>query len=138
MLLLALCSCSSGVTGVQNLASPYHLYADAETGAAIDLNSQGGAICSTGAITVLVYRAEDDGQQTTLGDFIHEGAVVPAAAYVFGHGDDGWYLRRLAADEGAKRYPAPFSKCKAQGQPAALMATPTRAPSAVDWRESVQ
>jgi hypothetical protein len=117
-------------SAAQQLASPYHLLTKADAGVVLDINSEGGALCSTGTTEVSIYRAKD-GERQDLGGFTHDGHLFPAAAYVFGRDSSGWYLNRLSQAEGAQRYPAVFAKCE---QPAGLRSV-SNPDSSIVWRE---
>ena len=106
---IALASCST----TQSVLAPYHLVADASAGVVVEANSQGLALCAPGDVQLAVVCIACYGTAIALAKWQHAGQLGPVAYQI--HRSDGkWQARRLAADDGARRYPEPFRSCNAQ------------------------
>lgn len=110
LFLFSLASCGgSTVTAAQQLASPVHLVSQGEAALSLDVNAQGLGVCSVGDV-VFAIEWEGKAGRSRVGEIRHDGQLG-AAAYEVGKGPRGWFVERLASDEGARRYPQPFARC---------------------------
>ena len=126
--LLSVAACSSStVSQGQNLASPVHLVPEANAAMVADFNSQGLGVCSSGDFTLAIEWAGETGRDKVAE--VHHQGQLGAAAYGWGHDDDGWYVERMDDSRGAQLYPAPFAAC---ASPASMRAPVGRT---VLWRE---